>query len=244
MRLRPDPRYGDLVVRGMLVVLLVVSFGLLGDVIVVHGAMSATYTGISNAIQLVASAATVGAAAWVYFHRNPSLFVAHGTFAGATWTLANGFWYAYLMVIGEGLNYPTVADLGFAGAFFFLTAGILEGQARGHLSGWVAVSVAVPLLVFGFWPVILSGVNAKTITTLIMFVLATVLLSEALLRSVYRHPPLFAAIVAFVLAHLFNSLTSTLVNPPWVTHAAGALAAIAFSLFALGFYGYTTEGRA
>jgi hypothetical protein len=241
MRFRPDPRYGGLVVRGMLVVLLVVSLGLLGDVILVHGTMSATYTGISNAIQLVASIATVGAAVWVYFRQNPNLFVAHGVFAGATWTLANGFWYAYFLVIGEGLNYPTVADLGFVGVFFFLIAGILEGQPRGQLPKWVVVPIAILLLVLGLWPVLQFGVNAKTFTTLVVFLLSAVLLSEALLRSMHRHPPLFAAIIAFILAHLLNSLNSTIVEPPWITHGAGALAAIAFSLFALGFYGYTKE---
>jgi hypothetical protein len=241
MRYRPDPRYGERAVRGMLVVLLVVSLGLLGDVILGHGPMSATYTGISNAIQLVASTATMGAAAWVYFRRTPRLFVAHGAFAAATWTLANGFWYAYFLVIGEGLNYPTVADLGFAGVFFFLIAGVLEGQPRGQQSRWVVGPVAISLLALGLWPVLLLGGNAKTITTLVVCMLSAVLLSEALLRSMYRHPPLFTAILAFILAHLLNSFNSTLVDPPWITHGAGALAAIAFSLFALGYYDDSKE---
>ena len=241
MGLRPELQYGEQVVRGMLVLLLLISLALLGYVIYVHGTMSATYTGISNAVQLVASAATVGAAGWVYFRRNPSLFVAHGAFAGATWTLANGFWYMYLIVIGSGLNYPTVADLGFVGAFFFLIAGVMEGQPRGKMSRWVVVPVAIPLLALGLLPVLLLGVNAQTITTLVVFLLSTILLSEALFRTVYHHRLLFAGILAFVLAHLLNSLNSTIVDPPWITHAAGALAAIAFSLFALGFYGYTKE---
>jgi hypothetical protein len=241
---RPDPRYAELAVRGMLVVLFVVSLGLLGDVILVHGTMSYTYTGISNAIQLVASTASVGTAAWVYFHRTPSLFIAHGAFAAATWTLANGFWYAYFLVIGEGLNYPTVADLGFAGVFFFLIAGILEGHPRGPLSRWVVGPIVISLLALGLWSVLLLGVNAKTLTTLVVCMLSAVLLSEALLRSMHHHPTLFAAIIAFILAHLLNSLNSTLVDPPWVTHGAGALAAIAFSLFALGFFGHTKEGGA
>ncbi len=243
MRLRPDPRYGELVVRGVLVVLLVVSLGLLGSVVVLRGEMPALYNGISNATQLVASTAAAGAAAWVYLRRTPDMLLAHGAFAGATWTLANAFWYAYFIVIGEGLNYPTVADLGFAGVFLFLISGYQEGMARSSLPAWYVAPVVV-LPAVGFGLIFLLGANAKTLTTLVIFILAAVLVSEALLRSACRHPALLAATLVFVLAHLLNSLRSTLPDPPWVVSATGALAAISFSLFALAYLGYTREGTA
>jgi len=77
-------------------------------------------------------------------------------------------------------------------------------------------------------------------------VLAAVLLSESLLRSGYKHPLLLGGTIAFVLAHLFNSLDSTVPNLPWAAsvEAVGALAVLAFSLLGLAFLGYRQEGKA
>ena len=223
--------------------LLVVSLGLLGTVVLVHGAMPAAYTSIGNATQLVASAAAAGAAAWTYSRRGPDMLLAHGAFAGATWTLANAFWYAFFILIGAGLNYPTVADLGFAGVFLFLIAGFQEGLARNRMPGWAALPIALPLIGGGLWLVAQLGVDSKSLTTLVVFALAAALLSAALLRSAHRHPVLFAATVVFALAHICNSLHSTLPDPAWVTNSAGALAAIAFSLFAIAYLTYSKEVR-
>ncbi len=240
MRLRPDPHVAETLFRGTLIVLLVVSLGMLGSVVLLRGEMPATYMGISNATQLVASTVAAGAAAWGYHRHTKSLLLAHGAFAGATWTLANTFWYAYFVLIGEGLNYPTVADLGFAGVFLFLISGYREGMPRSPLPTGYAVPALVILPLIGISPIILLGVNAKTLTTFVVFVLAAVLLSEALLRSGYRHPLLLGGTIAFVLAHLFNSLDSTVPNLPWAAsvEAVGALAVLAFSLLGLAFLGY------
>jgi hypothetical protein len=244
MRFRPDPRYVEPVLRGMLVLLLVVSAGLLVRVILLRGNMDPAYNTVSNAMQLVASLATAGAATWAYYRRIPDLFLAHGAFAGVTWTLANTFWYAYFILIGEGLNYPTVADLGFAGVFLFLISGYQEGMTRNSLPGWYMVPIMVLFPLGGLGLTLMSGLNPKTLTTFVVFVLAAVLLSEALLRSAWRYPRLFAATLIFVLAHLFNSLDSTLPGLPWFVgvETVGALAAIAFSLFALGFLDYSKKG--
>jgi hypothetical protein len=246
MQLRPDPHMAESVFRGMLIVLLTISLGMLGGVILFRGEMPAAYNGISNTVQLVASTVAAGAAAWVYHRRKKALFLAHGAFAAATWTLANTFWYAYFVLIGEGLNYPTVADLGFVGVFLFLISAYREGMARSTLSARYAVPALVLLPLFGLVPVFLLGVNGKTLTTLVVFVLAAVLLSEALLRSGYRYPLLLSGTIAFVLAHLFNALDSTIPNLPWVVgvEAVGALAVLAFSLFGLAFLGYAQEREA
>ncbi len=234
-------KYTEALFRGALWLLLAVSAGLLAYVILLRGQMPPAYTDIGNAVQLTASAAAAGAAVWSYYRRGPDLLLAHGAFAGATWTLANTFWYAYFILIGEGLNYPTVADLGFAGVFLFLIAGFQEGLPRNRLSSWAAAPIAIPLIGAGLWLVAVLGPNAKTLTTLVMFALSAALLSSAVLRSVNRHPVLLAATIVCALAHLCNSLDSTLPDPPWVTNAAGALAAITFSLFAIAFLAYSRE---
>ncbi|MEN6342282.1 MAG: hypothetical protein ABFC89_06940 [Methanospirillum sp.] len=232
-------KYTDALFRGATWLLLAASVGLLAYVVLLRGQMPAAYQDIGNAIQLTASAVAAGAAAWSYFRRGPDMLLAHGAFAGATWTLANAFWYAFFILIGSGLNYPTLADLGFAGVFLFLIAGFQEGLPRNRLPAWAAAPIALPLLAAGLWLVAVLGPNAKTLTTFVMFALSAALLSSGLLRSVYRHPVLLAATVVCVLAHLMNSLDSTLPDPPWVTNAAGALAAITFSLFAIAFLQYT-----
>ena len=235
MRVAGAPRYADTLLRGAVLALFVVSLGLLGAVVLVRGTMPAAYTDIGNATQLVASGAAAATAAWSYYRRGPDMLLVHGAFAAGTWTLANAFWYAYFILIGEGLNYPTVADLGFAGVFLFLIAGLQEGLARNRLPALAAAPIALPLLGAGVWLVAVLGTNAKTLTTLVVFALSAALLSSALLRSVHRHPVLLAATVVFSLTHLLNSLDSTLPDPPWVTNAAGALAAISFSLFAIAY---------
>ncbi len=246
MRPRSDSRYGEPVFRGFLVLLLMVSVGLLAGVILTRGNLDPSYNTVSNATQLVASLSTAGAATWAYYRRTPDLLLAHGAFAGVTWTLANTFWYAYFILIGEGLNYPTVADLGFVGVFLFLISGYEEGMTHNSPPGWYAVPILILLPLGGLGLVGMSGLNPKTLTTLVVFVLAAVLLSEVILRSVYRYPRLFAATLIFVLAHLCNSLDSTLPDLPWFigVEAVGALAVMAFSLFALGFLDYTKEGAA
>lgn len=238
MNVSGAPRYADALFRGALWLLLAASAGLLAFVVLLQGQMPAAYHDIGNAIQLAASAAAAAACAWTYYRRSPDILLVHGAFAAGTWTLANAFWYAYFILIGEGLNYPTVADLGFAGVFLFLIAGFQEGLARNRLPAWATAPIALPLLAAGLWLVALLGADAKTLTTLVVFALAAALLSAALLRSAHRHPVLLAATVAFALTHILNSLDSTLPDPPWVTNAAGALAAIAFSLFAIAFLGY------
>jgi len=244
MRLRAAPQYLDIFFLGALVVLLAVSLGLFGYVVLLRGEMPDAYVDIGNAVQLLASATAAGAASWTYFRRGPDLLLAHGAFAGATWTLANAFWYAYFILIGEGLNYPTVADLGFAGVFLFLIAGFQEGLPRNRLPGWAAAPIVLSLIGAGLWLVAVLGADAKTLTTLVIFVLSAALLTSALLRSADRHPVLLAATVVFVLAHLCNSLNSTLPDPPWVVKAAGALAAITFSLYAIAFLTYSREAAA
>ena len=241
MQLPVDRRYPETVFRGILVVLLVVSLGLLGGAVVVAGDLTGFYNDVSNAAQLVASLAAAGVAAWTYLRRTPNLLLAHGAFAGATWTLGNAFWYAYFILIGGDLNYPTVADLGFVGAFLFLIAGYLEGMPRSSLPWWHAALIAVPLFVFGLGFVYLLGVNAKTLTTLVILVLAVILLSEAILRSAHRFPVLFGGTIVFSLAHILYALRSTLPDPPWPLNAAGSMAAIAFSLLALAYLGYGKE---
>jgi hypothetical protein len=246
MRHRPDSRYVEPVFRGVLILLLIVSAGLLIGVILSRGNLDPSFNTISNATQVLASLTTAGAATWAYYRRTSDLFLAHGAFAGVTWTLANTFWYAYFILIGEGLNYPTVADLGFVGVFLFLISGYQEGMSRNSLPGWYVAPILILLPLGGLGLIGMSGLNPKTLTTFVMFVLAAVLLSEALLRSAYRYPRLFAATLIFVLAHLFNSLDSTLPDLPWFVgvEAVGGLAAMAFSLFALGFLNYTKKGGA
>lgn len=241
MRLRAAPPYLETLLFGALVVLLLVSLSLLGAVIAVRGPMPAAYTDAGNAVQLVASAAAAGAAAWTYSRRGPDLLLAHGAFASATWTLANAFWYAFFILIGEGLNYPTVADLGFAGVFLFLIAGFQEGLPRSRAPAWTAAVVAIPLLAAGCWLVVALGANAQTMTTFVVFGLAAILLVSSLLRSTFQHRVLLPATVVFCITHILNSLDSTLPDPPWVTNAAGAMAAVAFSLFAIAYLRYAKE---
>jgi len=240
---RGAPQYLDTLFRGALLVLLALGLGMLGIVVFFRGVLPDAYPIYGNVVQLSASTVAAGAAAWAYYRRGPDLLLAHGAFASATWTLANTFWYAYYILIGEGLNYPTVADLGFAGVFLFLIAGYQEGMARGRLPWWSATPVALPLLAAGFWLVLALGADAKTLTTLVVFALAAALLTAALLRSAYRHPVLLAATVTFALTHILSSLDGTLPSPPWITHAGGALAAMAFSLFGLAYLGYTREAN-
>lgn len=246
MGLRGAPPHLETLFRYALLALLALSLGLLGAALIVYGPMPAPFTEISNAVQLVASMAAAGAAAWAYYRRKPDLLLAHGAFAGATWTLANAFWYAYYILIGQELVYPTVADLGFAGVFLFLIASYQEGRPRNRLPWYVAAPIAVPLLAYGIWLVLALGADGKTLTTLVIFALAAALLSTALLRLTPRYPALIAGTVAFALAHLFNSVDFTLPEAPELvgTGMAGALAALAFSLFGLAYLGYTGEAGA
>ena len=131
-------------------------------------------------------------------------------------------------------------------SFLFLISGYREGMPRSPLPTGYAVPALVILPLIGLSPIILLGVNAKTLTTFVVFVLAAVLLSEALLRPGYKHPLLLGGTIAFVLAHLFNSIDSTVPNLPWAAsvEAVGALAVLAFSLLGLAFLGYRQEGEA
>jgi hypothetical protein len=244
MRLRAAPQYLETLFLGALVVLLAVSFGLLGAVVFLHGQMPAPYNDISNAVQLVASASAAGACAWTYYRREPDILLVHGAFAAGTWTLANAFWYAYSIFIGLDLIYPTVADLGFAGVFLFLIAGYEEGLGRNGLPAWVAAPIVLPPVAAGAWLVAVLGPSPATLTTLVFLALAGALVAEAVLRSAARHPVLLAATLAFALTHLLNSLRSTLPDPPWLVNATGALAALSFSLFAIAYLGYARRAAA
>lgn len=234
-----------LVRHGLLVVyfeaLLALSVGLVAVVLFLPEHSFPGFSDISNYTQLITSGSMAAVCLYAYFRWSPDALLIHGAFAAASWTLANMFWYAYTLIIGTSLMYPTVAEAGFIGVFLFLIAGYEEVFARNRLPAWTAAAIMLPLLAVPLWLIITMGLTLATALTLLFFVLTTGLVAVAVLYSVSLYRVLFLGTLAVALTHMLYAVRSTLLEPHWILGIVGPLAAVSFALLALGMLGRSKE---
>ncbi|MGD9936090.1 MAG: hypothetical protein AB7S61_01275 [Methanoregulaceae archaeon] len=221
--------------------LLAVSIGLFGVVLVAPGHSFPGFYDLSNYTQLLASSAVTIICAYAYFRWSRDVLLVHAAFAAGGWTLANAFWYAYTLIIGTSLPYPTVADAGFVGVFPFLIAGYQEVFVRNRLPSWVGLVVLGPLVIVALWLVADLGVTPATLLTLLFFVLCGGLVMISLLYSIYLYRVLFLGTLAISITHILNAYRSTVLEPHWLFGVVGPLAAISFALLGIGLLGRTKE---
>ncbi|HOT95030.1 MAG TPA: hypothetical protein PK089_07585 [Methanoregulaceae archaeon] len=229
------------VLSALFQVLLAVSIGLFGVVLVVPGHSFPGFHDLSNYTQLFTSAMVTIACAYAYARWSRDVLLLHAGFAAGGWTLANAFWYSYTLIIGTSLPYPTVADAGFIGVFPFLIAGYQEVFARNRFPSWIGLLVLCPLAAGALWLMADLGVTPATLLTLLFFLLCGSLVVVSLLYSVYLYRVLFLGTLAISLTHLLNAYRSTVLEPHWLFGIVGPLAAISFALLGIGLLVRTKE---
>lgn len=221
--------------------LLAVSIGLFGVVLFAPDHSFPGFYDLSNYTQLLTSSAVTIACACAYFRWSRDVLLIHVAFAAGGWTLANAFWYAYTLIIGTSLPYPTVADAGFVGVFPFLIAGYQEVFVRNRLPSYIGLVVTGPLVAVALWLMMDIGVTPATLLTLLFFVLCGSLVAVSLLYSVYLYRVLFLGTLAIAVTHILNAYRSTVLEPHWLFGIVGPLAAISFALLGIGLLGRTKE---
>ncbi len=229
------------VLSSVFYLLLAVSIGLLGVVLVAPDHSFPGFYDLSNYTQLLISSTVTIVCTYAYFRWSRDVLLVHAAFAAGGWTLANAFWYAYTLIIGTSLPYPTVADAGFIGVFPFLIAGYQEVFVRNRLSSWIGVLVIGPLVAIAAWLIVDLGVTPATLLTLLFFVLCGSLVVISLSYSVYLYRILFIGTLAISLTHIMNAYRSTVLEPHWLFGVVGPLAAISFALLGIGLLGRTKE---
>jgi hypothetical protein len=235
----PLARHGLLV--GFNYVLLAISVGLILVVLFHPDHAVPGFLDISNYVQLIASGSMAATCLYAYVRWSPDALLIHGAFAGVSWTLANTFWYAYALIIGMDLMYPTVSEAGFIGVYLFLIAGYQEVFPRNQISFWIAPAIVLPFVAPPLWLFSLLGITPATVLTLVFFLLSGGLIAVAVLYSVHLYRVLFLGTIAVALAHMLYSFRSTVPDPHWAFGIAGSLAAVSFTLLALGMLGRSKE---
>ena len=109
-------------------------------------------------------------------------------FAQFSWTLGKLFWFSTIALTDRTLPYPSVAELGFLGAYFFLIGAIsiisknaVEDQKNNGLSSfWPFVLLVIPILL------------AIKNTDLILVNISNFILTLAIAFTLWRARPLFS----------------------------------------------------
>ena len=80
--------------------------------------------------------------------KSPFNYIVYTGYACLLWSLGQLFWFAYVVVGREGLPYPSVAEMAFWGAYFFLMTAIkiksdAHQQNRFYMSALVSAAMVV-----------------------------------------------------------------------------------------------------
>lgn len=202
---------------------------------------------VSNALQLLTSIACLVACAAVYLFWSRDLLLIYAGFAFGGWTLANTFWYAYTLIIGPTLMYPTVSEAGFLGVFLFLASGYLEVFPSSARSLSRSAGIALCSILLFSIPVYLIqhlGLTLSTGVTLLFFLFGGYLLLVSLSRPVYADRILFAGTVMVIVAHLIYAVRETAFPDLWLFRLVGPLVVLSFCLLEIGLLQRVREGRA
>jgi hypothetical protein len=202
---------------------------------------------VSNALQFLASISCLIVCVTAYLFLSRDLLLVYAGFAFGGWTLANTFWYAYTLIIGPTLMYPTVAEAGFLGVFLFLASGYLEvfpGSARSLLR---SAGISLCLIMLFSIPVYLIlhlGLTLSTGVTLLFFLFSGYLLQVSLFHGVYEYRFLFAGTLVVIVAHLFYAVREAALPDFWLLRLVGPLVVLSFCLLEIGLLQRVREERA
>lgn len=202
---------------------------------------------VSNALQLLTSLACLVTCAAVYLFWSRDLLLVYAGFAFGGWTLANTFWYAYTLIIGPTLMYPTVSEAGFLGVFLFMASGFLEVFPGSTRSLPHSLGIALCLIMLFSAPVYLIlhlGLTLSTGVTLLFFLFGGYLLQVSLSRRIYEDRFLFAGTLLVIAAHLLYAVRETAFPDLWLFRIVGPLVALSFCLLEIGLLQRTREGWA
>lgn len=201
---------------------------------------------VSNGLQFLASITCLIACVVLYLFWSRDLLLIYAGFAFGGWTLANTFWYAYTLIIGPTLMYPTVTEAGLLGLFLFLSSGYTEffpdsirSSARmGIMALCLVLFIPVPLYL-----ILHLGLTLATGITLLFFLFGGYLLWVSLSRRVYENRFLFAGTLLVIASHLAYAVRETAFPDFWPFRLVGPLIVLSFSLLEIGLLQRVREGQ-
>ena len=186
---------------------------------------------VSNGLQFLASITGMVVCAALFLFWSRDLLLIYAGFAFGGWTLANTFWYAYTLIIGPTLMYPTVSEAGLLGFFLFLASGYTEVFPVSARSRPRSAGIAL-------------GLTLSTGVTLLFFLFSGYLLLVSLSCQVYENRFLFAGTCMFIVAHLLYAVRETAFPDLWPFRFVGPLIVLSFSLLEIGLLQRVREERA
>lgn len=202
---------------------------------------------VSNGLQFLASITCMVVCAALFLFWSRDLLLIYAGFAFGGWTLANTFWYAYTLIIGPTLMYPTVSEAGLLGFFLFLASGYTEVFPVSTRSRPRSAGIALCLILLFSIPVYLIlhlGLTLSTGVTLLFFLFSGYLLLVSLSCRVYENRFLFAGTCMFIVAHLLYAVRETAFPDLWPFRLVGPLIVLSFSLLEIGLLQRVREERA
>ncbi len=194
---------------------------------------SASFVDWSNYGQLAISLMCTIVAFYLYVSRaRRNVFLLAG-FSSGLWFLSNSYWYLYVKIIGTGLLYPGMADIGFLGAFMLLATAIWLGFDEKKLPKPLMLAIyGVPLAISLIAAA--ANINGQTMTNVIYCVFSSFLILAVIQYYNNKCWPLFAGAVCYCAAMLAYALRETYFpGQPFFT-IVGQLAMISFCLIPLG----------
>ncbi len=170
-----------------------------------------------------------------YLYAAPSrrnIFLLTG-FSSGLWFLSNSYWYLYVKIIGMGLLYPGMADIGFLGAFLLLATAIWLAFDEKKLPKSLILAIyGVPLTIFVIAAAV--NINSQTMANVIYCVFSSLLILAVVQYYNKKYWKFFAGLVCYCAAMLAYALRETYFPGQPVFTIVGQLAMVSFCLIPLG----------
>lgn len=209
----------------------------------VQSLSSTSFTDWSNYGQFAVSFLCTAIAIYLYVvsHRR-NIFLLAG-FSSGLWFTSNVFWFLYMKILGRGLLYPCIADVGFLGTFLLLATAIWLTPAGKKLTLSLPVAVyGISLIIFG--ALALTNVTGQTMVNIVYGLSSSLLLLAVIQHYDKKYRLFYAGVVCYCVTMLAYVLRETYFpDEPFFT-VVGQLAMITFCLIPLGLIKLYTEDPA
>lgn len=192
------------------------------------------FLAISNYLQIIAAIA--GSLVFLYFwHRCGSeetyLYVAGGL---GVWGMSNIAWYVNVLMGLRNMVFPSLIDIGMIASFLIMSIAFQKGLPKKQLAPHILPGLLVLFLIIPIGIIIISGISASSLVTLLYFFACGFLIVIGLAHSLYAYPKILIGTLLFVFTFMIYPLREMffLENP--LLPVIGTFVSAGFSLIAIG----------
>jgi len=192
------------------------------------------FLAISNYLQIIAAIA--GSLVFLFFwHRCGSeetyLYVAGGL---GLWGISNIAWYVNVLMGLRNMVFPSLIDIGMIASFLIMSIAFQKGLPKKQLAPHILLGLLVIFLIIPIGIIIIAGISASSLVTLLYFSACGSLIVIGLNHSLIAYPKILIGTLLFAFTFMIYPLREMffLENP--VLPVIGTFVSAGFSLIAIG----------